>query len=427
MRTKIIQKSTRTTPLAGIFFIEEYFDKYGIGELCNKVLGSRAKQAHYSYSDIIKSLWTIPFTGGQALEDINNQTGNVLKQRPGAHIPNADTLGYSMKKLATNNFEVKTTVQTYNCNRNAKLCALIIRMMLMLNILKAYKSYDFDFDNQLIPTEKYDAKYSYKKCFGYFPGVSFINGLPFNIENRDGNMNVKTNQAEFLEMSYNQIEEYNIGINRSRMDAGSYSEEIIDVVARHSEKFYIRAVKYNNLMAQLQTVSTWREVELNYERCEVASIGFTSFFEDRNYRLVVQRTETDDPQGDLFFGKKYVVRTILTNDWNSSEEEIIAYYNQRGNIERQFDIQNNDFNWAHLPFSDMKNNTVFLFLMAMARVFFEFVKSQVNKVFGNIVPLKCRMKRFIFRFVNVAGKWIRQARQNILVLYSDAPYKQLLC
>lgn len=104
MRTKVIQKSTRTTPLAGIFFIEEYFDKYGIGELCNKVLGSRAKQAHYSYSDIIKSLWTIPFTGGQALEDINNQTGKVLKQRPGAHIPNADTLGYSMKKLATNNF-----------------------------------------------------------------------------------------------------------------------------------------------------------------------------------------------------------------------------------------------------------------------------------------------------------------------------------
>jgi hypothetical protein len=240
-------------------------------------------------------------------------------------------------------------------------------------------------------------------------------------------MNVKTNQAEFLEMCYKQLEEYNIGVNRSRMDAGSYSEEIVDVVARHSEKFYIRAVKYNNLMAQLQTVSTWREVELNYEKCEVASIPFTSFFEDRNYRLVVQRTETNDPQGDLFFGKKYVVRTILTNDWDSSEEEIIAYYNQRGNIERQFDIQNNDFNWAHLPFSDMKNNTVFMFLMAMARIFFEFVKTQVNKVFGNIVPLKCRMKRFIFKFVNVAGKWIRQARQNILVLYSDAPYKQLLC
>ena len=174
-------------------------------------------------------------------------------------------------------------------------------------------------------------------------------------------------------------------------------------------------------------VEQWREVVLNYEKCEVASIPFTQFSSVMNYRLVIQRTETKDPQCDLFFGKKYVVRTILTNDWDSTEEEIIAYYNQRGAIERQFDIQNNDFNWAHLPFSDMKNNTVFLFLMAMARAFFEFVKIQVHKVFGNLVPLKCRMKKFIFRFVSVAGKWVRRARQNVLTLYSDAPYSQLLC
>ena len=69
-------------------------------------------------------------------------------------------------------------------------------------------------------------------------------------------MNVKTNQAEFLEMCYKQLEEYNIGVNRSRMDAGSYSEDIIDVVASHSNKFYIRAVKYSNLMAQLQTITS---------------------------------------------------------------------------------------------------------------------------------------------------------------------------
>ena len=220
---------------------------------------------------------------------------------------------------------------------------------------------------------------------------------------------------------------HNIGIFRSRLDCGSYSKEIIDVVSHHSTLFYIRAARYNNLMSQLQRVEQWREVELNYEKCEVASIPFTQFSSDMNYRLVIQRTETKDPQGDLFFGKKYVVRTILTNDWDSTEEEIIAYYNQRGAIERQFDIQNNDFNWAHMPFSDMKNNTVFLFLMAMARAFFEFVKIQVHKAFGNLIPLNCRMKKFIFRFVSVAGKWVRRARQNVLILYSDASYSQLLC
>jgi len=251
MGAKIIQKSAKTTPFAGIFFIEDYFRNNRIGELIDEELGSRPAQAQYSYADIIMNLWAIAFTGGTALEDINNQTGNVLKLRPGAHVPNADTLGYAMKRLATDNLTVKSETKTYNCNRNPKLCRLSIAMMLKLNMLQENKEYDFDFDNQLVPTEKYDATYSYKQCYGYFPGVSFVNGLPFNIENRDGNMNVKLDQAVTLEMSYGMLEDMNIGINRSRMDAGSFSEEIVDVVARHSNLFYIRAVKYSNLMAQL--------------------------------------------------------------------------------------------------------------------------------------------------------------------------------
>lgn len=38
-----------------------------------------------------------------------------------------------------------------------------------------------------IRTEKADAKYSYKKYFGYFPGVVSIDGFITYIENRDGN------------------------------------------------------------------------------------------------------------------------------------------------------------------------------------------------------------------------------------------------
>ncbi len=36
------------------------------------------------------------------------------------------------------------------------------------------------------------------------------------------------------------------------------------------------------------------------------------------------------------------------------------FYNQRGTSERTFDMQNNDFGWEHLPFSFMKENTVFM-------------------------------------------------------------------
>ena len=41
--------------------------------------------------------------------------------------------------------------------------------------LKSGQEYDFDFDNQFINTEKYDAKPAYKKFVGYSPGVYVVN------------------------------------------------------------------------------------------------------------------------------------------------------------------------------------------------------------------------------------------------------------
>ena len=58
---------------------------------------------------------------------------------------------------------------------------------------------DLDFDHQCIPAGKKDAEYSYKKAFGYFPGVASVGGLIVGIENRDGNTNVKFHQKDTLE------------------------------------------------------------------------------------------------------------------------------------------------------------------------------------------------------------------------------------
>jgi hypothetical protein len=50
--------------------------------------------------------------------------------------------------------------------------------------------YDFDYDNQIIVHEEYDAKRTYKHTTGYLPGVATINDKIVYIENRDGNTNL---------------------------------------------------------------------------------------------------------------------------------------------------------------------------------------------------------------------------------------------
>lgn len=86
------------------------------------------------------------------------------------------------------------------------------------------------------------------------------------VENRDGNANVKFEQASTLKRMYNLLGENNISINRSRMDAGSYSKEIIDVVAANSKYFYIRSNKSAEMYEQICQVTEWKTVEINPDK-----------------------------------------------------------------------------------------------------------------------------------------------------------------
>jgi len=207
---------------------------------------------------------------------------------------------------------------------------------------------------------------------------------------------------------FGQLRDNGITINRSRMDAGSYAKDIVDTVSKNCDLFYIRANKSESMTAQISQISEWKKVEINYKTYEVASIPFKQFFEERNYRLVVMREESDDAQMNLFIGDNMIYRSILTNDYEWDEKQVIEYYNMRGASEKLFDIQNNDFGWRRLPISEMKSNTVFLIMTAKMKNFYNYFIKKLSEVFKDI-PSTSRMKRFIFKFICVAGKWIRQS------------------
>jgi len=136
------------------------------------------------------------------------------------------------------------------------------------------------------------------------------------------------------------------------------------------------------------------------------------------------REKTGDLQLDLFDGEKFNYRCILTNDHESSEKEIIEYYNQRGASEKTFDIQNNDFGWNHLPTSNMAANTVYLIITAMLKNFYNYLVGKVSEVFKDILPTS-RLKRLIFRFIAVDGRYVYRGRQWTLQLYSNRPYEKV--
>jgi hypothetical protein len=343
--TKVQKISKNITPFGGVFFVDNEFKQSGLSKLIDNQLGFRLSTKDYSYSHLFGNLFNLFLSGGDCAEDIQAHFRSTLEQIPNNKVASADTLLRLFSQLSEPNTTVtSSTNKEYQFNINERLNDLNIKSLLLTNQLTSGEFYDFDYDNQIIEHEKWDAKKTYKYTKSYFTGVATIGHNVVYLENRDGNASVKIAQAETLERAFNLLKDNNIFINRSRMDAGSYSQAIIEKVLQYSRLFYIRANKCATLTEQIRAIQAtgWEKVEINFKEYYVASLPFTNFLPEKNLRLVVMREKSGKAQLDLFDGE-FKYRCILTNDHQSTEKEIIEYYNQRGAIEgignREYDFR----------------------------------------------------------------------------------------
>ena len=198
--TKVAIKNENITSFGGIYHIMDVFSKLGLGELIETVLGKRGSSGKaFSYGDVVSSLFFSYLCGAECLEDINTLVGQ-FNLRPGTMLPGSDTVGRGLKELSEKDTVYKSNASgmSYRFNTAENLNVLLLRMIRRLGLVKPGSHVDLDFDHQFIPAHKYDAKYSYKQDFGYFPGWASIGGIIVGGENRDGNTNVKSHQEDTL-------------------------------------------------------------------------------------------------------------------------------------------------------------------------------------------------------------------------------------
>ena len=159
MAIKVQKLSDQVSPFAGVSFINSYFNQSGLSELIDKELGMRIKLTGFQYSEIIRNLFNVFMSGGDCIEDISTHLKDHLQAIPTNQVPSPDTIIRGIKELSTENtkFESASGI-VYDFNINMKLNKLNIKSLLLTNQLTSGKSYDLDYDNQVLPNKKYDAK-----------------------------------------------------------------------------------------------------------------------------------------------------------------------------------------------------------------------------------------------------------------------------
>ena len=428
-----IQNSSAVSSFGGLNFVLNELTNLGINKLLEKELPRLPVQSKYSWTDIFYSYWAIPFCGGDCAEDISLNLKHVFKKNPYAKPPSPDRLLNRLKELSVPKVYLKK-------NRSVVFNEFSINKMLNelnVKLLKKLPGFNtkgnvLDYDNTFVFTNKSDAKLTFTRGKGYCPGVGTIGNNIVYVENRNGNCPANSLQDETIERMFQTLDSHNIGVDVFRADSASYQFFTITTINKHVNRFYIRARTSEAMLGAISSIKDWTEIEANGNKMFRGSTKYIPFKEAarkskqkellKEYRLVVTKEQNKDGQINLFTGEACTYSVIMTNDFEKTDDQVVFFYNQRGKQEREFDILKNDFAWNKLPFSKLEQNTVFFILMAMCRNIYNYIIYEFSKRF-KFLSSNFRIKKFIFRFICIPGKWIKSGRIYKLRLYGYVAFK----
>lgn len=426
-----VLKSKNISAFGGLNFVFEELDNINLGTILDEKLPKIGSQSQYSWRDLLYSYWAVFFCGGDCAEDLSGNFKSNLSQSPKIKIPSPDRVLNRMKELAipSQNYAAPRGTSHHQIALNDRLSHLNLTILDNLFGINGSKV-DLDYDNTICFNEKEDAQRTYKKDNGYIPGVGLVGSKVVYVENRNGRSNAAILQEETLERMFELLKSKNITVNRFRADSASYKLDTIKTVEKYCDKFYIKARMSAGLADVIASVKQWSPIgseEGNIYRGEVCHTVFKRAAKDsklkeklRPYRFIVTKEPRRDGQINAFTGEACMYSVIITNDMDSEVDEVVYYYNQRGKIEREFDVLKNDFGWKRLPFSKLEENLVYMQVMGVCRNLYEYIIKKFSKIYKGLHPT-FRIKKFIFRFISIPAKWVRHSRQWYLKVYGHLP------
>lgn len=166
---KVIKSNKKISSFGGVLPVLKFLRDSKMPELIRGCLGTRVKQAKYSYEDVLIAWMLTNFCGGYRLDHISSRRKH-LEIIPDLKLPSHDTLGRVMKKLATDisifynekttdkTKKFDTTVNGQQININEPMNNLLIKSTIQLGLINPGETYTLDLDVTVVPNECFDAK-----------------------------------------------------------------------------------------------------------------------------------------------------------------------------------------------------------------------------------------------------------------------------
>jgi hypothetical protein len=207
-----------------------------------------------------------------------------------------------------------------------------------------------------------------------------------------------------------------------RMDSGYFSQEIAEVIEDAGYHYVIKAKEYSNMLDKIYSVPDikWENIE-NSKQGLFINIKPDKWTIERNFAVVRQlKPEEDRKQVSLIESTNYE-HAMYVNNVNMELEELVKFYERRGNCENYIKESKYDMNIGSLKLKDFWANEAFFQLMML--VYNIFLLFKIDRL--STGEYRQWIKTFRLKYIFVAGKIIKTARQTILKLLEGYPYKEV--
>jgi hypothetical protein len=364
----------------------------------------------YTPSQFVMPLILMLHGGGKTLEDLRELKGEISlrKLMEMQEMPASCTVGDWLRRMGN---------EKRGLSGLGKVNDQVVKQVLKRD---SRTEYTLDQDATIIEAEKDAAQYTYLKEKGYQPFAGFLYecGMVLDDEFRDGNVNPGAGAVESLKRCDQKMP---VGkrIVYLRADSASYKSDVLNYCfgdkTRPRKFFTITADKDAAVRKAIKSISEkeWQPYTVNKQIAEtIHTMGKTT----EAFRLIVQRWPK--LQAELFDPDPYCYHIIATNR-EETAGEVVALYNQRGEVENNFKELKNGFGMDWMPCGETHANAVFFRIGVLAYNLFQAMKLLSLPVYWR----KSTIATVRWKLYQTAGKLVYHARRIVLKLC--APFDKI--
>jgi hypothetical protein len=207
-----------------------------------------------------------------------------------------------------------------------------------------------------------------------------------------------------------------------RMDSGYFDDAILETIESLGCTYVIKGKGYPTLVEQVTDPSIVFVTSAAGRETTELVIALNTW--DKARRFVVSRVlkdEKDRKQLSFLKGDAYDYFFFVTNDMEMSSEEVVEFYEKRGNCENYIKEAKYDMAVGHLLLQSFwANEAIFQLMMLVYNLFLLFKMD-----FAGETEYRQQIKTFRLKYIFLAGKIIRTARSVIMKLSEKYPYREM--